>query len=260
MTISNQASGLRPGVCTSTTRPTTPYLGQLIFETDTFNINFWNGTTWQGAISAPAGTVNPFAGASAPSGWLLCDGRSTGISRTTYAGLFAVIGTTYGSGDGSTTFNLPDLRGRVVAGEDDMGGTAANRLTSAGSGVNGLALGAAGGLQTHTLDINQIPSVASASHRHEFGFSLLDNYYSATGSNAAMFQAGAYRYSTGTYQGAVGAGTVSDTRRDATSVSFGQSTRMASFGDTQTPSATAGGGQAHNNTQPTIILNYIIKV
>jgi microcystin-dependent protein len=144
MGISNASNGLRPGVCTSTTRPTAPYLGQLIFETDTFNILFWNGSAWQGAISAPAGTVNPFAGSSAPSGWLLCDGRSTGISRTTYAGLFAVIGTTYGTGDGSTTFNLPDLRGRVIAGVDNMGGTDAGRLSTSNT------LGTASGSETNT--------------------------------------------------------------------------------------------------------------
>jgi microcystin-dependent protein len=283
MTISNVSNGLRSGVCTSSTRPTSPYVGQLIFETDTFNVLFWNGSIWQGSV--PIGTVNPFAGSSAPGGWLLCDGRSTDISRTTYSGLFSVIGTTYGSGDGSTTFNLPDLRGRVIAGEDDMGGTAANRLTAAGSGINGLVLGAAGGAQTHTLTGAQsgVPehshantlssnTVASSGHRHEFGFSLLDNFYAATGSNAGMSQAGAYRYSTGAWQGATSAGTVSDTRRDATSASFGQSTRMASFGDTQTPSANttvgisnvvnsaANAAQAHQNTQPTIVLNYIIKV
>ena len=56
----------------------------------------------------PVGCVIPFAGAAAPTGWLLCQGQA--VSRTTYAQLFSVIGTTYGSGDGSTTFNLPDMR------------------------------------------------------------------------------------------------------------------------------------------------------
>src|SRR5438876_588451 len=56
------------------------------------------------------------------------------ISRTTYSALFALMSTTYGTGDGSTTFNLPDLRGRVIAGKDDMGGSAASRITNAGSG------------------------------------------------------------------------------------------------------------------------------
>ena len=64
----------------------------------------------------PPGAVIPYAGKSAPYGWLICDGSA--VSRTTYADLFEVIGTTFGSGDGSTTFNLPDLRGRVAVGVD----------------------------------------------------------------------------------------------------------------------------------------------
>lgn len=62
----------------------------------------------------PTGLVAPFAGASAPSGWLLCDGSA--VSRTTYADLFALVGSTYGAGNGSTTFNVPDLRSRVPFG------------------------------------------------------------------------------------------------------------------------------------------------
>lgn len=147
---------------------------------------------------APAGVVLPFAGSTAPTGWLLCFGQA--VSRTTFASLFTALGTTYGAGDGSTTFALPDLRGRVAAGEDDMGGTAANRLTTAGSGVNGLALGATGGAQTHTLTNAQLPT-------------------SAIGTGGSTIARGS---------------TVSDLQ-------------------------TIGSGQAHNNTQPTIILNYIIK-
>lgn len=79
------------------------------------------------AISAlmPTGTVLPFAGVNAPTGYLFCDGDA--ISRTTYSSLFDVIETTYGVGDNSTTFNIPDLRGRVIAGQDDMGGVSADR-------------------------------------------------------------------------------------------------------------------------------------
>ena len=101
-------------------------------------------------FSLPAGLVLPFAGATAPDGFLLCYGQA--VSRSTYADLFAAIGTTYGAGDGSTTFNLPDLRGRVAAGKDDMGGGAANRLTGGGSGIAGTTLGAAGGAETQTLE------------------------------------------------------------------------------------------------------------
>lgn len=62
----------------------------------------------------PSGTVLPFAGSTAPSGWILCDGSA--INRTTYSALFSAISTTYGSGDGSTTFNVPDCRGIFIAG------------------------------------------------------------------------------------------------------------------------------------------------
>jgi microcystin-dependent protein len=159
---------------------------------------------------APTGVVLPFAGSAAPTGWLLCFGQA--ISRTTFSRLFTALGTTYGTGDGSTTFNLPDLRGRVAAGEDDMGGTAANRLTTGGSGVNGLALGASGGAETHTLTTPQIPS-----HTHNTGTTIGGRNTSAGGGETIVYA-----------------------------------------GATYTGTATGGGG-AHNNTQPTIVLNYIIK-
>jgi microcystin-dependent protein len=187
----------------------------MIFETDTFAMLFWNGSAWQGAVSAPAGTVNPYAGSTAPTGWLLSFGQA--VSRTTYANLFAVISTTYGSGDGSTTFNLPDMRGRVAAGEDDMGGTAANRLTAAGSGITGTTLGATGGTQTHTLTSAEMPS-----HNHEI-----------QRSNSAATSVGA----------------------DASALYRPQNSTGASYLNSQN----TGGGGAHQNTQPTIVLNYIIK-
>lgn len=93
----------------------------------------------------PIGSVIFFAGSSLPSRFLFVYGQD--VSRTTYAGLFTALGTTYGSGDGSTTFGLPDIRGRVIAGQDDMGGTSADRLTSP---LNGDTLGAAGGTETHS--------------------------------------------------------------------------------------------------------------
>ena len=65
-------------------------------------------------ISSPTGTIQAFASSNTPTGWLLCDGSA--ISRSTYSELFAVIGTTYGAGDGSTTFNLPNLFNRMIVG------------------------------------------------------------------------------------------------------------------------------------------------
>ena len=95
--------------------------------------------------SEMTGLVLPFAGSTAPKGWLLCYGQA--VKRSDYPHLFSVIGTNFGTGDGSTTFNVPDLRGCVPAGKDNMGGTPANRLTTSGSGIDGPTLGAAGGSQ-----------------------------------------------------------------------------------------------------------------
>ena len=160
-----------------------------------------------------SGMIMPYAGTSAPSGWLLLYGQA--ISRSTYSDLFAVIGVTYGSGNGSTTFNVPDLRGRTVAGQDDMGGSSANRLTGQSGGLNGDTLGASGGTETHTLTEAELPS-----HTHENTF------------NTASINSN--------YAGGI-------TGIIPTSEGSGVDTRAT------------GGGNAHNNVQPTFILNYIIK-
>lgn len=77
-------------------------------------------------LVVPVGAVVCFAGAAAPGGWLACDGSA--VSRTTYSALFAVVGTTYGAGDGTTTFTLPDLRGEFVRGLDSGRGVDADRV------------------------------------------------------------------------------------------------------------------------------------
>lgn len=101
----------------------------------------------------PTGVIMVWTTASAPTGFLLCD--ASAVNRTTYADLFAVIGTTYGVGDGSTTFNLPDLRGRAVIMVDG----AANRITAASTnGANADTLGGAGGTETVTLAIANLPT------------------------------------------------------------------------------------------------------
>ena len=146
----------------------------------------------------PTGSVIPYAGKSAPDGWLLCDGAA--VSRTTYADLFAVIGTTFGSGDGSTTFNLPDLRGRVAVGVD--------------SDAN---LGAAIGEKEHCLSVAELPT-------HSHGYNAYQ--FSATAENGAL-QA----------TGPVG----------------------VRWGEASTTSYT-GSSIEHNIMQPSLYLNYLIKV
>lgn len=130
---------------------------------------------------AVIGEIKIYAGDTAPAGWLFCYGQA--ISRTTYATLFAVCSTTYGVGDGSTTFNVPDLRGRVVAGQDDMGGSSANRLTGVTGSVNGDTLGGTGGAETHTLVTAEMPA-----HTHAITYSNSDtgsgnNTFAGNGSN-----------------------------------------------------------------------------
>lgn len=100
------------------------------------------------ATTTPAGVMVPFAGTSAPTGWLNCDGSA--ISRTTFAGLFTAISTTWGIGDGSTTFNLPNMQRSAAIGS---GGS--------GSGIIGNAVGNVGGAETYTLDSANLPP-----HKH----------------------------------------------------------------------------------------------
>ena len=116
-------------------------------------ISITNGTGVSGnptitSTSPPTGSIVGYGAAAAPTGWLLCDGSV--VSRTTYAALYAVIGTTWGVGDGSTTFNVPDSKGRFPIGY----GT--------GAGLTARALGAKGGEESHTITITELPS-----HSHD---------------------------------------------------------------------------------------------
>jgi microcystin-dependent protein len=178
----------------------------------------------------------------APTGWLLCNGSA--VSRTTYADLFTAIGTTYGVGDGSTTFNIPDLRGRVPVGADS-------------SQTEFDALGETGGAKTVTLTEAQIPSHLhsvdppsanftsgneSANHTHSFSFTETTN---SEGDGAGRYDSsGNTSQGTQTYT----TGGISANHTHTTTVN------IAAFN-----SASTGGGLAHNNLQPYLVLNYIIK-
>lgn len=116
-----------------------------------------------------AGAVMPTAGATAPTGWLLCDGAA--VSRTTYSALFAAISTYYGAGDGSTTFNVPNIKGKVPVGIDTGQAEFDTR-------------GETGGAKTHTLTVGQIPN-----HNHNLlvGWTAGGNSMAQMGTNLADF-------------------------------------------------------------------------
>ncbi len=159
------------------------------------------------------------------------------ISRTTYGSLFAVIGTTYGGGDGSTTFNLPDLRGRVAACLDNMGGTTANRLVSGSMAALRHTLGAAGGADTHVLTVNEIPA-----HNHSA---------SASDSGHAHQEALPYPGGGATWNSVSGS---------STGVTAGGPNTATGYANISVSIGNQGGGQAHDNLQPTILCNYIIRI
>ncbi len=112
----------------------------------------------------PSGVIMAWTTDTAPTGWLLCDGSA--VSRTTYSDLFAVISTVYGVGNGSTTFNVPDLRGRFILGQDDMGGSSANRVTDTDADT----LGNADGTETKTLTTTELPA-----HTHTIPVTSVNN-------------------------------------------------------------------------------------
>lgn len=181
------------------------------------------------SLLPPVGMVTPFAGASAPTGWLMCYGQA--ISRTDYADLFTVIGTTYGSGDGSTTFNVPDIRGRAIAGQDDMGGSSANRLTTP---IDGDTLGAVGGAE----------STLTPNHSH-----TLSNAGQAKVEPTSSGNLVAELVATASWN--------SNERIDAASNASNPTGRLLGAG--LTGSTDSGGAGSIETLQPTIILNYMIR-
>ena len=156
--------------------------------------------------SDPPGTISAYAGATAPAGWLLCEGQT--VNRGDYPGLFAAIGTAYGAGDGATTFRVPDARGRVLVGRTS-------------TQTEFATLGQTGGAKTHTLTTSEMPS-----HTHDSG----------EGTNGFA----AHRISTGSYSAVLTTGASGEVM-------------------VYRQPATTGGGGAHNNLQPYLVVNYIIK-
>ena len=181
----------------------------------------------------PLGGGLPFFGSTAPnSSFAFPYGQP--VSRTTYANLFSLLSTSYGIGDGSTTFNLPDLRGRVLAGRDDMGGSAQNRLTSNWFGANATVLGATGGSEKNALiSLNQLPQFTPSVSANNLTYGIQGSYYSA-GSPVAVSAA------TGVNNGGLNVVPVGGT------ISFN------SIG-ASTPSS-------FTTCQPTIICNFIVRV
>jgi microcystin-dependent protein len=194
-------------------------------------------TGFVGLGSVPIGARMGFPGATAPSGWIFAYGQA--ISRTTYADLFAAYGTTHGTGDGSTTFNVPDYRGRVAAGKDDMGGSAASRLTGQSGGVTGSGLGNAGGAETHALTSGQ-----NGQHSHTATDS--GHTHTSTNNSSAFFVTG-----TGSVRNDIAQATVALGNIDSSGQTTGSGTASITVQN-------SGSGTAHNNVQPTIIENVII--
>lgn len=176
--------------------------------------------------SSPVGSMMLWPTNTAPTGWLICDGRE--VSRGENADLFNVIGITYGFGNGSTTFNLPDLRSRVPVGRDERDSSFD-------------ALAQTGGAKTHTLTTSEMPSHTHAgpNHSHSFSGSGSASSYTYAGSSIRMRQDNNF------YHG------FSD-----------RSFTVRISGNTSSASGTtgsAGSNGAHNNMQPYVVLNYIIK-
>ena len=196
----------------------------------------------------PAGAMMAWASDVIPTNWLLCDG--TAVSRSTYASLFAIIGTTYGSGDGTTTFNLPNLKGKTIVGKD-------------GAQTEFDVLGESGGAKTHTLTSAEMPShthtqdahshtysgTSSTDGSHSHGFGANQNGVAAHATGGGGYSAGFNNQGYGEmffYRGMDAAGSHSHTYSGTTS-------------SITVTNQNTGGGGAHNNLQPYIVLNYIIK-
>lgn len=195
----------------------------------------------------PIGSVKMYAGSSAPNKWLICDGSA--VSRDTFAKLYAVIGTTYGAGDGSTTFNLPDFRGRTAIGVG----------TGTASGATAHALAQMEGAETITLSISQMPKHTHVqnphnhtqnAHTHQMRVRHLDS-----GSNAGYgLVNSANTTATGGTQYTINGNVTNLASTYGASVLNATATNIQATATNQE----TGGNGAHSNMQPYLAVNYII--
>ncbi len=181
-------------------------------------------------FNVSSGFILPFGGGTAPSGWLECNGAA--VSRSTYSDLFAIIGTIYGAGDGSTTFNVPDLQGRVMMGEG--GNTAARTPADLES------IGDTGGSQSVALVVDNLPSHSHRTFDGSHGIQGFGRFSEACGDN----QSSRLRLDGGGY---AGRGCNQRTKRW-----FGVNYVLNNTGP-------IGADTAHDNIQPSIVINYLIK-
>jgi len=194
-----------------------------------------------GARWLPVATILEFAGSSAPNGYLLCNGSA--VSRTDYADLFDVVGTTYGSGDGSTTFNVPNRKGKVGVGFDS-GDTSFDALGETGGAKNVTLTSAQSGLPAHSHS-NTAHDHTQDSHYHGAYYKYFSGLTGESGTSGWALlrrnEAGDSYYGT-------------DTNAIHSKVANNQTSSISISNN-----ATQNASSSHTNLQPYITFNYIIK-
>lgn len=208
-----------------------------------------NGTTWASTAPAaqmPTGALTAYAGATAPTGYLLCDGSS--VSSSTYLALHAVISNTYGgiaySGAGALSFNLPDLRGRLPMGAGTgTGQNASGTGAPSGTAQTARTAGQWLGEETHLLSTSEMPS-----HSHTANTGSAGSHFHSFGKPAASYVGTGGNFSLSTPAGSLHRFSDSDGVNDTDTAANHQHTITAD-----------GGGSRHAIIPPVVILNYIIK-